>query len=354
MPPFPYELGEITSNNLNLTKLPDEYFTSFQGELLTSLCIVFAGISLVGSLFIIVSYVTFPRLRSFAFELVLMVSLADVINSCAYIITPSIAPSLCKPQAVLTTFSDLASLLWVGSIAFTIHRIFLHEHSFSLEKTHHLKYQSFCWGVPLVMTMFPFITDDYDTSDTLWCWIKYSESGIIWGLVCYYIPGWFILLYLGYVYGKVWRIIKLQPINRESLIDSERANHQLVTQTRMAVYPAIFLFSIICASFDRFYELANGRRNFNLALLNIMTCNLQGLFNSLVYGFTNAVRLEWVACCCPKLSTNNEIGHYVCFEDEKRVDTSRGPGLTQATDSSYVRCSTNSEDQPFAYDCSSN
>jgi len=358
MLPLSYDLREIASPYLNLTIVPDSHFSSFQSELVTQLCVGFAGISLAGSLFIIVSYISFPRLRSFAFKLVLMVSISDFLRSCSYILSPAIAPYLCRPQAVLMTFSELASILWICSIAFTIHRIFLHEDSFSLEKTHHLKYQCFCWGVPLVFTMFPYITHDYDKSDPLWCWIQYSDTGIVWGLVCYYIPVWLVLLYLLYVYNKVWKIIKVRPINRETLSVSGRPNHQLVTQTRMAVYPAIFFFSIICGSLDRFYELAYRRRNFYLALLNVITINLQGLCNSFVYGFTNAVRQEWMACFCPKPLTKEDIGHYVCFEDEKRVgavsDVTRGPGLTNATESSYVRCSTNSEDQQFAYNCDSN
>jgi len=346
MSPLPFGLREITSNYLNSNDGPDASFSHSQSELVTILCLVLAGISMLGSLFIIVSYISFPRLRSFAFQLVLMVSLADVLSSFAYMITPSVAPSLCEFQGVLMTFSDLASLLWVGSIAFTIHRIFLHEHNFSLEQTHHLKYQCFCWGVSLVFAAFPFITNDYDKTNTLWCWIQYSSSGIIWGLICYYIPVWILLLYLVWVYLKVWRIIKLQPVNRECVIDTERANHQLVTQSRMLVYPTIFFFSIICGSLDRSYELALKKRNFYLALLNIITCNLHGLFNSIVYGFTNAVRLEWVECCCPKRSNKEEVGRYVCFKDEIRTDVNTGSISTHAIDSSYVRSSTttNSEE----------
>jgi len=324
-------------------------FPGSEDDVIAQLGAGIAIVSMIGSTFIIISYINFPRLRYFAFELILMVAIADFLRAFSYILTPRLDPSFCRPQALLMTFSELASILWVGSIAFTIHRIFLKE-DFSIENTHHLKYHFFCWGVSLVATVLPLITHDYDTENPLWCWIKFDKDrkyGIMWGLVCYYVPCWVVLFYLAHVYIKVWRILKARPIvrNRNS---PKNPKHHLVTQTRMAVYPTIFFFTIICCSIDRLYQWAHeGDRNYYLAVLDVVTINLQGFINSLVYGCTSAVRMEWMACFCPKLTNNGASDHYVCFDEEKReTSITRNTGLTTATESTYLRCSMNSDGQP--------
>ena len=50
------------------------------------------GLSLAGSLFIWIVYARFPGLRTFAFKLILYLSLSDIINSIAYFL-PSDGPT---------------------------------------------------------------------------------------------------------------------------------------------------------------------------------------------------------------------------------------------------------------------
>jgi len=300
-----------------------------------------AGVSIAGSTFIILSYISFPRLRSFAFELILMISISNFLCALSYIITPMVSPVLCEAEAVLMTFSELASIFWVGSIAFTINRIFLCDDSLSLEKTHRKKYHIFCWGISLFMCLLPFTTHSYETKSDTWCWITFSTTpGKIWAFVSYYIPVLVILWYLVHVYYKFWKVLnRIAPVDEpESLF-----NTRLVTQTRMAVYPTIFFFTIICACLDRVFEIVSGRRSFCLALLHIVTINLGGFANAIVYGLTTAVRMEWVACCCPRLEHQDTLDYYVHFEDENRSESKKRN--TAASDSTYVRESLCSEDQ---------
>merc|ERR1719245_552193 len=66
--------------------------------------------------------------------------------------------------------------------------------------------------------------------------------------------------------------------------------------------------------------LLGDRQSFALVLLKIMGMNLAGFFTSLVFGLTRAVRMEWIACCCPRLEDKNSIScQYHHFADDEVV-----------------------------------
>jgi len=287
-------------------------------DLVAQLGVILAAISLLSSLLVMASYIKFTRLRSFAFELILMVAISDFFRDCSFILTPSLDPNLCLPQAVLMSLGETSSIFWVFSIAFTIHRTILREDCWAVG-TQRWKYHVACWGLSILLTLLPFITHDYDKCDKFWCWIKYTSTwGLIMGFICYYGPVWLIVSYLIWVYSKVWRMLAARPVCSR---DSRRLKHRFITQKRMAIYPTIFLFAIIFPSIDRVYLMITHRRSNYLAMLHIISSCLQGLLNSFVYGFTTAVRLEWIAYCCP----NREVkDRYVSFiEEYNRSSTSR-------------------------------
>lgn len=317
LPLFYHPESETNTSTLSST---DVDFSILEDDVIVYIGAGISGFSLLGSSFVIISYIKFPRLRSFAFQLILMVAISDFIRAVSYILTPSIDESLCIPQAVLSSFSAFASLLWVGSIAFTIQRTLLWNHSVSINLRQNLQYHIFIWGISAVLTLLPFTTGDYETSDVLWCWITFqTQSGVLWALVCYYVPLWLMMCYLIYVYSKIWWMLKARPLLKSGGIDSWKPKHRLVTQRRMAVYPTIFFFAVVCTSMDRLYQLIWVRRNFGLALLHIIMGNLQGLLNAFAYGFTAAVRLEWIAYYCPSRSAHD---HYVSFNEDWRGGSS--------------------------------
>jgi len=343
---LPFLVTEEMTSPLISMVTDTQDFSESDNQLISNVATGFAGVSVVGSLFIIISYLKFPGLRSFAFELILMVSISDLLRASSYVLSSSVDADLCYPQAILMTFGEVASILWVGSIAFTIHRIFLWDERLSIENTHLVRYHIFCWGMATIFMILPFTTNDYEKNDPLWCWITFdTTTGETWALVCYYIPVWLILCYLMFVYNKVWLQLKSEGLVR---VKTERPKHQLVTQTRMAVYPTVFFCTIIFACVDRAYELARGNRNFYLALFHAITINLQGLINSLVYGFTTAVRMEWIACFHRERVTSVN-GQYYSLKDEEVATLTRVKGATDATESSYARLTEYSDDQAFSY-----
>jgi len=115
-------------------------------------------------------------------------------------------------------------------------------------------------------------------------------------------------------------MLKERPLVREDTDDPRKPKHRLITPRRMAVYPAIFFFVIIFSTVDRGYQLVRSKRNFYLALLDVVTSNLQGLLNSLVYGLTTAVRLEWIAHCFPTRGVEDK---YVSVHEKWRGSSNK-------------------------------
>jgi len=298
------------------------YFSNSEEELIAQLGAGIAGVSVLGSLFIVASYVKFPKLRSFAFELILMVAISDAFGAFAYILSPLIDPYFCKPQAALMRFSETASIFWIGSIAYTVHHTLIRNKTVSLGRRIKAKYHIFCWGISCVFTFLPLTTGDYATSNVVLCWMSnLTLSGEIWTIACYNVPVWLVLFYLIYVYSKVWWILKARPLLRAGAISSKKPKYRLITQKRMAMYPVIFFLAIGFTTLDRVYQLIRKKQNFYLSLLKVVTINLQGLLNSLVYGFTTAVRIEWIAYCCPN---SRVFDRYVSFDEDWR-----GASLTE-------------------------
>lgn len=276
-----------------------------------------AVVSIAGLAFIFVSYIYLPRLRSFPSLLVLMLSLSIFFGalSCLQIY---LWGTMCEVSGWLLTFSGLATVSSVCSIAFTINRVLHSEDNFLQDITKHKTYWIYCWGIPLVMSMLPFSTHSYDTEKKSedWCWITLdTTTGLIWALLTWYIPVWLMLFYIIRVYWKSAQV--LQTIRLDDTIENP-PNTQLLTQTSIMVYPPIFFLTASCSCLDTLFKLLFQRHNFYLELLKIISMNLGGFFVAIVFGLTPAVRMEWIACCCPRLDHKDSLFQYRRLADEHR------------------------------------
>lgn len=80
-----------------------------------------ASLSVLGAVFIIFSYVWFPRLRTFPYKLIVYLSIADLLSSVAYYIGLSEdsenqaecnVTSGCYVASVLTQVFDVSTFMW--------------------------------------------------------------------------------------------------------------------------------------------------------------------------------------------------------------------------------------------------
>lgn len=297
---------ELTESLSNITR---NDFSKNELQVVHCVSKVFAGISIMGSIVIMASYIKFPVLRSFLFELVLMVVISDFFNASSWFLPANYIPANC----VFMTFGELSSVFWIGSIAYTINKIFLRKDDVTIEKNR-WKYHVFCWGSAVIFSLLPLSTDDYEGNNGLWCWISTGTStGVAWAFICYYVPVWLIFFYLSTVYYKIWRFLNLRSTLRREFLMTCRENtlherwkidHPFVTRARIAIYPTVFFLTTICTSIDRMLLVIEGKRNFFLVILSVITINFQGFANAFAYGFNAALRAEWSWCFRRRESAN--------------------------------------------------
>ncbi len=89
-----------------------------------------AAVSTLGLLFVVITYWLFKSLRSFAFELVIWLCLTNMLYNIAFFLPVNEEDTLvnnyqenvsliCTLQALITTMSDLSSMLWTTIIGYT-------------------------------------------------------------------------------------------------------------------------------------------------------------------------------------------------------------------------------------------
>lgn len=131
-------------------------------------------LSVIGSIFIVLSYLCYKELRNKAREVIVHISLMDLMSSMANLIgiavnfdaflyvNPAAAPptdhenyntinNLCIAQAGFAMYGTLASILWTMAISVYFYISIMMEPSRKLIKKVVLGFYVVCYGVPLVM-----------------------------------------------------------------------------------------------------------------------------------------------------------------------------------------------------------
>jgi hypothetical protein len=247
-------------------------------------------VSILGSLFIIGCFLKLKELRSFAFRLVVMVSVSDVLFSLGNFLGDAGGNpethlganyGLCMVQSVLISIGGLSSLMWAVSIAFTLHMAFLREDAaFAPHRIQDmaLKYHLVCWLFPVLMAVLPFFSDAYgDTGG--WCWIKHSSGW--WRFFQYYLWLWLGIAYNSYVFFNIYRKIKAM---------GEAAGNGSSMAARLRLYPIVLLVCQLPGTIATIYEVGSGGKMiFFLSMVQVIFGTSNGLWNALVYGLTPEV-----------------------------------------------------------------
>jgi len=143
-------------------------------------------------------------------------------------------------------------------------------------------YHAFCWGVPLILTVLPLLSDSYgDTGG--WCWIKNDTAGdSTWRFIQFYIWLWAGIVYTAVVFRFIYvKIRSLQAVNGD---DSGS------TASRLKLYPVVLVFCHTAGSISALYEaFSGGDLIFWLNMLQVITAASLGFCNAFVYGLTPEV-----------------------------------------------------------------
>ena len=146
-------------------------------------------LSLFGSLTIILLFFCKRNLRSFVFTLVLFLSISELFNSIANVMSinkllPKENRLLCDIQSVIITYTDMCSLIWMCIISYTIRDLMINNNqNFSKRK---IIFILFGFFVPIVFTILQaviYFTQRDDESEKsiqiisdCWCWIYDMET----------------------------------------------------------------------------------------------------------------------------------------------------------------------------------
>ncbi|XP_056398964.1 G-protein coupled receptor 157 isoform X2 [Hyla sarda] len=160
------------------------------------------ALSFLGSLLIIFTHVRWPELRSRPRQLLLFLSVADLLSAASYFygVLRDFENSSwdCIAQGALSTFSNTCSFFWTMAVALYLYITIVQSHQSVAE---HMVYwfHLISWGVPLVITVAAVCLQKigYDASyvSVGWCWINIeAKDKLIWMLLTG--KAWEILAYL--------------------------------------------------------------------------------------------------------------------------------------------------------------
>lgn len=266
-------------------------FTNAQSLTLEQANVGTSVISILGSGFIIFCYFYLKELRTFAFKLVLFVSISDVGYSIGNFLGDAggsdthlgSSEGLCQFQAVVVSYFGLTSLFWAVSIAFTLHKAFLQEsEAFGPTQIHEhaMKYHAICWLVPALLTVLPLVNNGYgDTGG--WCWIP--EEKIYWRFIQFYILLWLGVGYNCYVFINIYQKIK-------AMAGQVNTGNATAMANRLRLYPFVLVICHFFGMIESFYEaFSGGKMIYELNLLAVIFGTSMGLFNAVIYGLTPEV-----------------------------------------------------------------
>ncbi|KAL9233959.1 hypothetical protein vseg_008890 [Gypsophila vaccaria] len=251
-----------------------------------------SSLSMLGSGFVLLCFLLLKDLRNkFSFKLVFFLALSDLLCSFFNIIGDPSTGFFCYAQGYSTHFFCVASFLWTTTIAFTLHRtVVLHKTDVdAFEPLFHL----FVWGSSLFMTILRSLANHH-AHIRAWCW---SQSGLAPKVVhfaTFYGPLWGAILYNGFTYLQVIRMLK--NATRMAACMSDRAlqsdaRPDMRALNRWGYYPLILIGSWAFGTINRIHDfLEPGHKIFWLSFLDVGTAALMGLFNAIAYGLNSSVR----------------------------------------------------------------
>ncbi|KAK3436081.1 hypothetical protein EUGRSUZ_C00739 [Eucalyptus grandis] len=225
----------------------------------------------------------------------------------------------CYAQGYTTHFFCVASFLWTTVIAFTLHRTVVRHKTDveDLEAMFHL----YVWGTSVVMTIIRSIGNDHRHLGA-WCWSQTGRTGKAVHFITFYAPLWGAILYNGFSYFQVIRM--LNNATRMAVGMSDRAYHldarpDMKALNRWGYYPLILIGSWTFGTINRIHDFIEpGHKIFWLSLLDVGTAALMGLFNSIAYGLNSSVRrairerldlVTWPETIRPWLPNSSRIRH---------------------------------------------
>lgn len=247
-------------------------------------------LSIIGSIFIIVCYLSFQKLKNFAFKIIIYLQIADLIYNISFIISPIFQSStqasqpnaICSIQGVLLQFSQLSSFFWAGIISLNI---YITSVKLIAQPQNYSKAFIFIgYALPMLIALIPLTTSSYNEV-YFYCWISGAHETIYTTLL-YTVPLWFTLFYIIFVLFRVKRYFISLGLEHEG--------RQFYKRT--VFYPLILLIANGLPTIHRTVILMGVDPPDVLFIIDNVLTNLQGILNALNYGLNDNVKQELKKC----------------------------------------------------------
>jgi hypothetical protein len=276
-------------------------FSSGESAVVMDVNIVASSLSLLGSLFVVLVYVSFMEIRLSAFRLVVYLEICTFFYSAAVLIGRiEETQTLCTVQAVMISYFGLGSIVWNFIIAYV-------QYAALLKNTYLENYENKLvivgFGYPVLWTLLPLSTGSYGRTDLGVCWISLSPnttSGNAWQMVQFYIPLWISFICILYFYKRV-RVISRGLLRQFTEPDSENIRKAKLV-SRLKYYPILLIINWLPASINRFALFgAEEDPVLGLYVIHVLFGSLNGLCNAIVFGLDRNVKRAVKGSCAPSL-----------------------------------------------------
>eukprot|EP00750_Incisomonas_marina_P001493 INCI11285.1.p1 GENE.INCI11285.1~~INCI11285.1.p1 ORF type:complete len:290 (+),score=41.23 INCI11285.1:179-1048(+) len=265
-------------------------FTDEELQALTITTGVSAALSLIGSGMILGTYIGLPGTRSFAFQMVFMLSLCDFMSSLAFVFslgvdyTSDVVEDRCYAAAYMNQFFGNGANFWTAIMAFNVYYSLVTK---KITRGFLPFYHVTAWVLSLILTAVPGAFNAYGYSGT-WCWIQ-DENGSLYHLYFFDIPLFVCLLFVVVCYSG-----SIVVMRQAAGAAGNRLEKQIVVKLMLRVV-LVFFKSRLWGVVNRVQHYVNPTHPIlALYLLQYIFGPLQGLGNAVVYGLNKTVKDECV------------------------------------------------------------
>ncbi|KAJ1569473.1 hypothetical protein HK405_004171 [Cladochytrium tenue] len=291
------------------------FFTSDQLVAVRALSRVSAGVSLLGNLAVVSTYVLYERYRTSVNKLVFYYTLADMIFSVMCLIgetpfSPTLNQHFCDAQGILIVFSNMATVLWSCCMSLQCVLAVTQRTNVRNLQRYHLFYHIVVWGASIIMTavvanLQAIYGNGIAFSDTIvYCWINQNYRN--WKLYAFYVPLWISMFFNIALYGVViWKLREMNAQKTSSLEGSyapygqnsvsaedrqqakkeqHRLNHAInIFVYRTSIYVAIYFINWFMPSVNRIYNFINPIPVMGIYVFVALFVPIGGLLNAIAY-----------------------------------------------------------------------
>eukprot|EP01083_Nonionella_stella_P073383 198368_1 len=267
------------------------HYSVHQIEILETINSICAPFSVIGSLFIIFSYLIFPNLRSrFAYSLVFFTAISDLIRSIgriwgSFLSSDRSVQTQCSFAGLFINFGGVSSFIFTAVIAIVMYTC-VHMQYASLwnVKPEILRRRKYyvaitIWMVTLIISCLPFINSGYAYVGA-WCWI--SSEFHHWRWICFYGPLILICLFCIVMYTIIIRQLRSVA---EAMDESNRGRLKFAMYGRLKYYPLVLVIAQLFPTTRRVYnQMFDEEAPFWLGVLHTLGAGLYGGLNAITYG----------------------------------------------------------------------